>query len=83
MKQVFCPYCRTFRADDGQFKFVVHVKTGSKRRQCSSCQETRKLPRDQLEQRAKADREARRKSISDATKRGMEEKRKNENTDFE
>ena len=77
MKVWFCPYCRNFKEDEG-WKFVVHGKTLSKRRQCTPCQEKRKLSRETLEQEAASERAARRKSISDATKRGIEERRKND-----
>jgi len=77
MKSWFCPYCRNFKEDEG-WKFVVHGKTLSKRRQCTPCQEKRKLPREDLLRLAREEGDARRKSISDATKRGIEERRKND-----
>jgi len=47
MKQRFCPYCRSFRQDEG-FKVIVEVRSGSKRGMCAPCQEVRKLPREKL-----------------------------------
>lgn len=75
MKQRFCPYCRTFR-DDVDFKFVIHVKTGSKRGQCTPCQEMRKRPREELQKLAQEDADSRRQTQSLAAKVAIEKKRK-------
>lgn len=77
----FCPYCQQHKDDVG-FKAIFHLATQSKRMQCPSCQATRKKPRETLITLAKQDGEARRQQISEATKRGIEQRRKNENTDF-
>lgn len=83
MSDRFCPYCRNFREDVG-FKPIFHLATQSKRMQCPPCQATRKKPRETLIALAKQDGEARRQLISEATKRGIENKRrKNEDPDFE
>jgi hypothetical protein len=79
VKERFCPYCRCFKTDEG-FKVVLHPATGSKRMQCTPCQETRKRPRAELVKLAADEGEAKRKAISEATKRGIEQRKKRENT---
>ncbi len=76
----FCPYCRQHREDIG-FKPIFHLASKSKRMQCGFCQDMRKKPRETLVELAKKEGEARRKRISEATKRGIEQRRKNENLD--
>lgn len=77
--QRFCMYCQQFKPDKG-FKFVVHPKTLTKRGQCPSCQERRKMPRDVLNEMAIQEAEERRKRISEAVLEAAERKRKNEST---
>lgn len=76
-KQRFCMYCQHFKKDEG-FKFIVHPKTGSKRGQCPSCQERRKLPRETLNDLAKQEAEARRVRAAEIAAEAAERKRKNE-----
>lgn len=73
----FCMYCQQFKPDKG-FKFVVHPKTLTKRGQCPSCQERRKMPREVLNEMAKQEAEERRKRISEAVLEAAERKRKSE-----
>lgn len=61
MKQRFCAYCRTFRADEG-FKTILHTKSNTRRCMCHHCQELRKLPRPVLQEMADRDRQDKKKS---------------------
>lgn len=61
MLEIFCSYCQRFRMD-GPFKTMLHWKTGSKRKMCGGCQETRKKPRSELVELAKTVKEERKKS---------------------
>lgn len=78
----FCPYCRQHKPDEG-FKFVLHVGSGSKRGQCEPCQEIRKLPRAKLNELAKQEGDARRRTLSQKVKATIQRKRLNENTDHQ
>lgn len=55
MLEIFCSYCQRFRLD-GPFKIMRHWRTGSQRKMCKGCQDTRKKPRSELVELAKATR---------------------------
>jgi hypothetical protein len=75
VKTRFCAYCRQFKPDTG-FKFVVHAQTLSKRGQCGSCQETRKKPREELNEMARKEVAARRAAQSAAARAAHEKARR-------
>lgn len=47
LRERFCPYCTQFKPDLA-FKFVMHLKSQTKRGMCPSCQDRRKLPHSKL-----------------------------------
>lgn len=75
VKQRYCAYCRVTRDDVG-FKTVFHPASGTSRAQCSPCQEMRKRPREELDQRAKQDAAARAAANSEFQKSLAAERRK-------
>lgn len=75
MKPLYCNYCRQFKEPTG-FKLFRHIPSGSPRRMCLPCQEIRKLPRAELEKRAKDDARARADQASRIAREAADQKRK-------
>ena len=60
VKERHCMYCAQFKQDIG-FKFVIHMKSQTKRGMCPSCQTKRKIPHAQLIEMAERDKNERKK----------------------